>query len=434
MSRRLALGVVALVASLGLTRGTSSASGVMPGRGPIELTPPPGAVVAVDEADLVKLVAEGPDEIWLSAKTYRTALTIKRPVALHGMRGATLVGPGQGTVVRIEADSVLVDNLIVRGSGNNFVGEDAAVRAKGVGVVVRHVSSEDNLFGVAFEACSKCVLEDSYVRGADTHLSLRGDGVKLWEAHDSIVRRNHLERVRDMVVWYSRRVVCEDNLVQHSRYGTHFMYAHDGVARRSRLLDDVVGVFVMYSSRLRVENNVLGGAHGAAGVGLGFKESDGVVVTDNAIVGNTSGIYLDNTPRNPREKVVFSGNLIGVNELALRVHGAALGITFVHNVFRQNADLVEVDGNNDVTKLDFHENQWSDYAGYDLDDDGFGDVPFTWDRLSTAVVQESASVRFFHGTVALQMVDLVAKAFPLLARKPVLVDPRPAMHLKGGPS
>jgi len=434
MSPRPVLGLLALVASLGLTRGTSSASGVMPGHGPIEITSPPGAVVAADEADLVKLVAQGPEEIWLAAKTYKTNLEIKRRVTLRGMRGATIEGPGHGTVVRIEADGVVLDNLTVRGSGKNFVGEDAAVRAKGEGIVVRHVSAEDNLFGIAFEACSKCILEDSHVRGPDTHLSMRGDGVKLWEAHDSIVRRNHVERVRDMVVWYSRRVVCEDNVVEHSRYGTHFMYAHDGIARRSRLLDDVVGVFVMYSSRLHVEKNVLGGAHGAAGVGLGFKESDGVVVTDNAIVGNTSGVYLDNTPRDPREKVVFSGNLIGVNELALRVHGANAGIMFVHNVFRQNADLIEVDGNNDATKLDFHENQWSDYAGYDLDGNGIGDVPFTWDRLSTAVVQESASVRFFHGTVALQMVDLVAKAFPLLARKPILVDPRPAMSLKGGPS
>lgn len=434
MSRRLVLGLCALVASLGLTRGTSSASAVVPGRGPIDLAPPPSAVIAADEADLVRLVAEGPDEIWLAAKTYRTALEIKRTVTLRGMRGATIEGPGRGTVVRVEANHVVLDNLIVRGSGNNFVGEDAGIRAKGEGIVVRHVSAEDNLFGVAFEACPKCLLEDSYVRGPDTHLSLRGDGVKLWEAHESIVRRNHVERVRDMVVWYSRHVVCEDNVVEHSRYGTHFMYAHDGVARRSRLLDDVVGVFVMYSSRLHVENNVIGGAHGAAGVGLGFKESDGVVVKDNTIVGNTDGIYLDRTPRDPREKVLFSGNLIGVNELALRIHGASAGLTFFHNVFKQNVDLVEVDGNNDATSLDFHENEWSDYAGYDLDRDGLGDVPFTWDRMSTAVVQESASVRFFHGTVALQLVDVVAKAFPLLQRKPILVDPRPAMHLKGGSS
>lgn len=433
MSRGLALGLAALLATLGLSRGTSSASEKAVERGPIDLVPPPGAVFAFDEAHLVQLVAAGPSEIWLSSKTYRTALEIKRTVTLRGMRGATIQGPGRGTVVRVEADRVILDNLVVRGSGQNFVGEDAGIRAKGEGVVVRHVSSEDNLFGVAFESCARCLLEDSFVRGPDTHLSLRGDGVKLWEAHDSIVRRNHVERVRDMVVWYSRRVLCEDNEVVHSRYGTHFMYAHDGVARRSRLLDDVVGVFVMYSSRLHVEDNVLGGAHGAAGVGLGFKESDGVFVANNAIVGNTAGIYLDRTPRDPREKVLFRDNLVGVNELALRVHGAAEGITFTHNVFQHNADLVEVDGNNDAQKLDFHENEWSDYGGYDLNGDGFGDVPFEWDRASTGVVSESPSVRFFHGTVALGLVDAVAKAFPLLAKRPLLVDPKPAMKLEKKP-
>src|SRR5205085_3930696 len=114
------------------------------------------------------------------------------------------------------------------------------------------------------------------------------------------------------------------------------MYAHDSVARNSTLRDNIVGIFVMYSARLHVENNVIAGAYGAAGVGVGFKESDGVVVTGNSIVGNTTGLYLDRTPRDPREPVRFEHNTFGVNDLALRVHGAAKGVTFSANTFRHN--------------------------------------------------------------------------------------------------
>lgn len=383
--------------------------------GPHAISAPAGARFAEDGADLVRLLAEGPAEIWLRPTTYRGPFDIRRAVAVRGLPGATIDG-----TVRIEADGATLDNVIVRAA-------DLGVRAKGKGNTVRNIRVDGAVAGISFEACHRCLLEGSFVRGPVLHESLRGDGIKLWEAHDSIVRGNHVERVRDVVVWYSQRVVCEDNVVKDSRYGTHFMYAHDSVARRSTLRDNVVGIFVMYSSRLRVEHNVLAGAHGAAGVGLGFKESDGVVVTGNHIVGNTNGAYLDRTPRDPREPVTFTGNVLGVNDLALRVHGAAKGITFTKNAFKHNGELIEVDGGNDARALEFIGNYWSDYAGYDLDGDGVGDVAFTHGRLSTAVVADNPNVRFLHGTVAMQLVDAVAKAFPLLERQPVLVDPRPAM-------
>lgn len=395
--------------------------------GPIALSAPADAVFASDGPDLARLLESGPREIWLRAETYRTQLVIKRAVAIHGLAGATIEGPGRGSVIVVDSDDVTIDNVVVRGSGRNFVGEDAAIRAKGARNVVRNVRAENNLFGVAFEACHHCVLEGSFVRGPDLHESMRGDGIKLWEAHDSIVRRNHVERVRDMVVWYSRRVVCEDNLVQNSRYGTHFMYAHDGVARRSVLRNNIVGVFVMYSSRLRVEENTIAGAYGAAGVGVGFKESDGVAVWGNKIVGNTTGLYLDRTPRDPREPVRLTANHLAINNVALRIHGAATGLTFTGNTFRHNSELIEVDGGANALSIQFTGNHYTEYAGYDLDGDGFGDVAFTYGRLSTAVVQDQPAVRFLHGTVALQLVDVIAKAFPLLERKPVLIDPRPAM-------
>jgi len=417
-----------LCAALAALMPPSVASAEAPSAGPIEQAAPAGAVFANDGEELVRLVASGPSEIWLHPRTYHVTLQVNRPVAIRGLRGATLEGPSSGSVIKVDAEGATIDNVIVRGSGQNFVGEDGAIKVKGEKNVVRNVRVEGTLFGVTFEACHSCLLEGSFIRGPEIHESLRGDGIKLWEAHDSIVRRNRVERVRDVVVWYSRRVVCEDNTVKDSRYGTHFMYAHDGTARRSTLKDNVVGIFVMYSSRLHVEDNVLAGAHGAAGVGIGFKESDGVVVKGNSIIGNTTGIYLDRTPRDPRERVTFGGNTIGVNDLALRVHGAAAGIGFEGNSFRHNGDLIEIDGGSTANaKIDFVGNHYSDYAGYDLDGDGFGDVAFTHGRLSTAVVQDNPSVRFLHGTVALDLVDVIAKAFPLLEKKPLLVDPKPRM-------
>lgn len=432
---RLALAVALVALAGGFARGSRHASASAhdatkppTGVGPIDLVPPSDATFAHDEAELRTMLKAGPSEIWLEAKTYRGDFEITRPLRLFGRRGAALEGTHDATVLRIAADDVTVENLVVTGSGHKYTTEDGGVHATGKGIAIRHMFVDGTLFGISLDRCTHCTLEDSHVRGADIAVGLRGDGIKAYEAHDSVLRRNWVERARDMVVWYTRRARCEENLVEGSRYGTHFMYAHDAVVRRNRYVGNVVGVFVMYSARLDVEENVMAGAHGAAGMGIGFKESDAVVVKDNALVGNTEGVYLDRTPRSENDPVRFSGNRIAVNDLALRVHGTFSGITFSGNDFASNGGLVEVDGGGNALKMTFTGNHWSEYDGYDLDRDGVGDVPFTFKRLSSELSQEHPALRLLHGTVAMGMVDAIAHAFPVLSQEPVLIDPRPAMH------
>src|SRR5262249_27576443 len=63
--------------------------------------PPAGAVVATSFDELARLTADpaGPRDIWLDARTYRGDLAVKRPLAIHGVRGAVLEGSGRETVV-----------------------------------------------------------------------------------------------------------------------------------------------------------------------------------------------------------------------------------------------------------------------------------------------------------------------------------------------
>jgi nitrous oxidase accessory protein len=435
LARRGGAAAALLVAVLGAARarsGTGALVGPPPppaDAGPIAQSIPAGAVVAEDEAALRDLLARpgGPAEIWLRARTYRGDFEIRRPLSLRGELGAALEGTGRGTVLSVEADDVSVDNLAVRHSGRRSTSEDAGVRVKGARARISNLRVEDTLFGVTFGPCPACLLEHTRVDGLDGEHELRGDGIKLWESNDAVVRRCVVDRVRDVVVWYSRRVALEDNTVTRSRYGTHFMYAHDAHVRRSRIVDDVVGIFVMYSDRIVVEDNVLAGSRGSAGVGLGFKESDGVSVRRNWLVANTTGTYLDRTPREADRPVTFEGNVIALNDVGLRLHGAEEGAHFLANDFHQNVVVAEVDGGGDALKTELTGNHWSDYAGYDLDDDGVGDVPFEIKRLSGELTDEHPELRLFEGTGAMGLVDAIAHAVPVLASRRLLVDPKPAI-------
>jgi nitrous oxidase accessory protein len=367
----------------------------------------------------------GPREIRLLNRTYRTTLRITRPLVLRGQPGTTILGSNVGTVIDVNADDVTLEHLEVRGSGGRNTTEDAGIKARGHRVTVKHAFVDSNLFGIAFEECKSCLLEDSHVRGIDTDLSLRGDGIKLWESDGSTVRRCHMERSRDMVVWYSRHVLLEDNVVSDSRYGTHLMYAHDSTVRNTRMVGNIVGIFVMYSGRVRVEGTLLAGAHGAAGMGIGFKESDAIRLERNVILSNTAGVYLDRTPRSAAEPVVFERNTLARNDVGIRFHSSGKGIVFSGNAFRDNITLVAVDGGGDALSLDIRGNYWSEYEGYDLDGNGVGDVPFVYSQLSTELTDRHPSLAFFRGTLALGLVDAVARAFPLVGARKLLVDPAP---------
>ena len=414
----------------GRAHGAGAATQAPIGVGPRDRKPAPGAVVARSFEELATLVRDeaGPAEIELLDQVYRGDLAIKRPVAIRGRRGTILEGSGTATVVTIDGKDVTLENVVIRHSGRRHTTEDAGVKATGERVRLADLEVQDVLFGVSLEACKSCVVERAHVVGFGDDAELRGDGIKLWEANDSVVRGCVVEHARDLVVWYTRRATLEDNVVTGGRYGAHFMYAHDSVVRRSRFERNVVGIFVMYSMRLRVEDNVLAGARGAAGIGLGFKDSDAVQVRGNWIVANTLGTYLDNTPRTAAAPVGFDDNLVALNDVAMRLNTSEAGLTFRGNDFHQNAVMIEVDGGSDAMFVAMRGNRYSDYEGYDLDDDGVGDVAYEVKALSSELTESRPTLKFFHGTAAMGLVDVVARAMPMLASHKLLVDPAPLVR------
>jgi nitrous oxidase accessory protein len=391
---------------------------------------PPGADVARDGETLDRMLADGgPEDIWV-AGLVRGEHLARRGVRLHGCDRAVLRGDGKGTLLKIEGDGALVEDLVFEGSGSRVSFEDGALKVSGKGVVVRRVTVRDCLYGIAMEKCPDCLLEDSSITGRlELEDNLRGDGIKLWEAHGSTVRRNRVDAVRDVVVWYSRHVTLEDNVITRGRYGTHFMYAHDSTVRRSRLLRNVVGIFVMYSARMLLEDNVLAGAHGSAGMGLGFKESDGATVRGNRLVANTAGTYLDQTPRDASKTVLFEDNLFALDGVAVRTHSSERGAIFRSNDFVDDDALVEVDGNGDARGVSFVDNHWSAYAGYDLDHDGTGDVPFQLKVPSSDLNDAHPTLKWFRGTAAMGLYDAIAQALPFFGARLLLEDARPAWRL-----
>jgi nitrous oxidase accessory protein len=240
------------------------------------------------------------------------------------------------------------------------------------------------------------------------------------------------------VMWYSSRNRFVDNLVTHGRYGTHFMYSHDCVVARNRYVSNVVGVFVMYTHGIHLEGNLIADHSAVGGLGLGLKDSGDVTVRDTRFVHNRVAVHLDNSPGHLERHNVFEGNEFRLSEAAVVFHSSPERNAFLGNSFRNNHVHVRVDGGGHALGMTWLGNDFDDYAGYDLDGDGFGERPYELRRLSSQLTSRQPQLAFLRGTPSLWMVDVASEVSPLLRPQTVLVDERPRLRpdavLADGPS
>lgn len=361
-------------------------------------------------------------------------LRITRRITVWGPPDAVVRSQGVGSTIRVEADGAALLGFSVDGSGGRFDLLDAAVRIHADDVRVEGLRIHDALFGILAEQSSRVCLRGNEIRGrAETALGMRGDAIRIWEVRGSEIVENRVADGRDVVVWYSPGNRIAGNTVERGRYGLHLMYSHQNAIVGNRLVANVVGVFLMYSRDVELRANLVAQSRGAAGVGLGSKESGNLRVLENAFVANTIGVYLDTSPLDPADRNRFEGNSFRFSEAAVVFHGRATGNLFSGNRFRDNGIPVRSEGRGDARDASWRGNEYDDYAGYDLDEDGVGDLPYELRSFSSSWIKRRPALAFFRGSPALGLVELVARALPLFRTTLLLVDPAPRMHLPDPP-
>ena len=83
--------------------------------------------------------------------------------------------------------------------------------------------------------------------------------------------------------------------------------------------------------------------------------------------------------------------------------------------------------NSAASPSEFSENYWDHYAGYDLDRDGRGDVPFHPVRLFSLLVQQNPPALILLRSPFVDLLDAAERALPVLTPE-ALADRRPLMR------
>jgi nitrous oxidase accessory protein len=331
--------------------------------------------------------------------------------------------------VRITGAGTSLLGVTIDGSGARYDKLDGAVQIGADDVTVRGVTIVGAVYGILAEKTQRVRILGNHIHGGtDPSIGLRGDTIRLWETDDAEVADNVIEDGRDFVVWYSRRALVRANRVLRARYGTHFMYSHDGRVEGNQYLGVTVGVFVMYTHGLELRGNVIANAAGAAGIAIGLKDAGTTRIVENLLVHDEVGIYLDASPQRRDEEVEIAGNVLRLCRTAVVFHASSHNVVARGNDLEDNDLAVRVDGGGDALGVAWDGNYFDEYAGYDLDDDGLGDVPYELRSIAGELVEQRPELGFFRGTPAAALATAAAHLDPLYQPRLVLIDRRPRMR------
>ncbi|PIE91131.1 MAG: copper ABC transporter substrate-binding protein [Acidobacteria bacterium] len=371
--------------------------------------------------------AEEHASIVIEPGIYSGPLILDFPITIDGQHRVTIDAGGKGSVVFIDTDGATLKGLKLINSGESHNDIDSGVQVRGNFNVIKDNIIENCLFGVDLQQSNNNIVRRNKISSQEHGLGQRGDAVRLWYSFNNRIEDNEVINSRDMVVWYSADNIIRGNSGTNCRYSLHFMYSRYNLVENNSYYHNAVGIFVMYSDGIIVRNNYIGHADGPTGVGIGFKETSDLTIEGNQILYCASGLYIDISPFQPDTTNRFKHNLIAFNNIGARFLNEWHGNEFLENQFVSNMTQVAVGGAGSANGHVWEGNYWSDYEGFDQDQDGVGDTPFELYRFADRLWQNVDDAQFFKGTPMLETLDFMERLAPLSEPTLLLRDPKPSM-------
>ncbi len=363
------------------------------------------------------------DTIRVDRGDYAEHLLIDKPLRLQGIDRPTLSGGGAGDVIRVKAADVTIEGMIIRDSGADLTAQNAGIYVEPGAdrAAIRNNYLVYNLFGMWLEKVRDVEVDSNVIVGKrDLASPQRGNGIQLYNTTGARIVGNTVSFARDGIyVDVSHHALFRGNKMHHLRYGTHYMNSNDNIWEDNETYRNRGGLALMEVRRQIVRNNR---AWGNSDHGIMLRTIQDSIIENNIVAGNSRGFFIYDAEYNVVRGNLVVGNRVGVHLAAGSIHNEVDGNDFIrnHDQIRYVASKDEAWG----TQLG---NYWSNYLGWDRDDDGAGDVPYEASDVVDRLVWRQPMVKVLLDSPALQTLRMVARQFPLL-RAPSVVDRCPRMR------
>ncbi|HIP48074.1 MAG TPA: nitrous oxide reductase family maturation protein NosD [Lutibacter sp.] len=375
---------------------------------------------------LLKHLKSG-DTLKLKPGFYTGPATIKvSNVTIDGGGKATISGMGNESVIYVKADSVIIKNLHITNSGDSPDRLDAGIKViEASNTHIHNNRIDECLFGVDIFKSDHCVVANNDITSISRKpLALKGDAIRLWYSTDNRILFNYWHGVRDMVVWYSSGNHFEGNKGIGNRYSIHFMYSHNNRIHKNEFYNNSVGIFLMYSEQTILTENLIQSSNGTTGMCIGLKETSSNQILNNRLLYSAYGLHFDVSPFVAEKINTVVGNEIAFCNVGMLFHSDLEGNLVKGNYLHDNLTQVYTRGKT-ANGNKFEGNYWSDYQGYDKDEDNVGDVPYSLYSYSEHLWAFNKNIEFFYGAPILEVLDFLERLAPFSKPKFVLRDKKP---------
>lgn len=378
------------------------------------------AVKTIKEA--VALAEEG-DSIMVNKGIYKeSGILITKSIHLFGIDNPVVDGESKETIFKVESDNFSISGFSIINVGHSYTKDYAAILVSRC----KNFTIENNMlntvyFGILIEKSKYGLIRNNKVTSDAVDESDSGNGIHLWHCSHMRVEQNDITGLRDGIYFEFVKFssISNNTSIDNIRYGLHFMFSNNNEYHHNEFRNNGAGVAVMFSKFIKMHHNTFHYNWGTASYGLLLKEIYDAQIENNYFEQNTTGINIDGCTR-----INYNNNHFIRNGWAIKFTGGCYQNIFEFNNFMGNS--FDLSYNSKLNNNKFEGNHWSEYAGYDLDKDGIGDVPYRPVKLFSYVVNKTPEALILLRSLFVDIINFSEKVSPVFTPDN-LVDSKPIM-------
>jgi len=420
---------------LWLLIGTNAAAADWP------LTPADDLQQALDRA-------QPGDRLLLAAGSYRGNFVIPAGLSLisrsPGSAAPARIDAGHhGHGLRIVGPLVRIQGLHIENWGADLTTLDAGifVEKSATAVVISDNRFKGDGFGVWLDGAADARVSGNKIEGNTALRSAdRGNGIHLSATTGALIEGNEVWHTRDgLYIESSNNNRLTGNYLHDLRYGVHYMYAYSNEVSYNHTQNTRTGYALMQSKHLTVSHNR---SEDDRNYGILLNYITDSSITHNRIEGVRSGrssTYAGASAEvaGAEGKALFiynslfnqiSDNLLADSDIGIHLTAGAEDNRFSGNAFVGNKEQVKYVANRQQEwSYDGRGNYWSDYLGWDMNDDGIGDTRYQPNDGIDQLLWKYPAAKVLMNSPAVETLRWVQRQFPVLQPEGV-ADSHPLMH------
>lgn len=370
-------------------------------------------------------LAQNCDSIIIKKGQYQIDnLIVKKQIAILGYENPRLISKSGGEILTIASNNVSVSGIIFKGVKTNFLKENAAIHILKVkDFEISNNVFEECFFGIYVEKGKRGSIHGNNIYGNAKVEADSGNGIHAWYCDSLEIYNNNIRGHRDGIYFefVNNSKIYNNRSFENLRYGLHFMFSNDDQYTRNTFENNGVGVAVMFSRRIKMLENIFIRNWGHAAYGLLLKEIYDAEIIKNTFKENTVGVFVEGSNR-----INYQRNDFIRNGYAIKFSGGCESNRISYNNFLHNS--LDMLVSSKLLDNSLSQNYWSEYAGYDLDKNGNGDIPYYPVKLYSYILNQVPESVVLMRSLFVEIVNFSEKISPQFTPKDVF-DASPKMTI-----